>query len=67
MAKFQENPVTIVTPLIRYGLIALGSGLISKGYLTLEHVDAIAGALITFGTTGWMVMVKRKTAKGARY
>lgn len=67
MAKFQENPATIVTPLIRYGLMALGSGLISKGYLTLEHVDAIAGALITFGTTGWMVMVKRKTAKGARY
>lgn len=67
MANLAENPATIVTPLIRYGLIALGSGLISKGYLTLEHVDAIAGALITFGTTGWMVMVKRKTAKGARY
>ena len=67
MKRFNENPATIVTPLIRYGLIALGGGLISKGYVTLEQVNAIAGALVTFGTTGWMIMVKRKAAKGARY
>jgi len=66
MQRFNENPATIVTPLIRYGLIALGGGLISKGYVTLEHVNAIAGALVTFGTTGWMIMVKRKAAKGAQ-
>ncbi|MGO2506325.1 MAG: Pam3-gp28 family putative phage holin [Psychrobacter alimentarius] len=67
MAKLTENPATIVTPLVRYTLIALGGGLISKGYIDQAQIDALAGAVVATVTTIWMVMVKRKAAKGARY
>lgn len=67
MAKLTENPATIVTPLVRYALIALGGGLISKGYIDQAQIDALAGAVVATVTTIWMVMVKRKAAKGARY
>lgn len=69
MAKLTENPATIVTPLVRYALIVLGGGLISKGYIDQAQIDALAGAVVATVTTIWMVMVmvKRKAAKGARY
>lgn len=67
MAKLTENPATIVTPLVRYALIALGGGLISKGYIDQAQIYALAGAVVATVTIIWMVMVKRKAAKGARY
>lgn len=67
MSKFKENPTTIATPLVRYTLIALAGGLISKGYIDHAQIDAIAGAVVALATTAWMVMVKRKAAKGAQY
>ena len=67
MSRFNENPATVVTPLVRYALIALGGGLISKGYITLDQVNAIAGAVVTLATTAWMVLVKKNVyKKGAK-
>lgn len=60
MGLFNENTATMVTPLIRYGLIAVAGGLISKGYITAEQVEIVAGALISIGTVAWLTIVKRK-------
>lgn len=59
MKLFNENPATMFTPLLRYALIALAGGLISKGYITAEQVDVVAGALVSLGTVVWMTMVKK--------
>ena len=67
MAKLTENPATIITPLVRYSLIAVAGGLVSKGYIDHAQIDAIAGAIVALGTTAWMILVKRNAAKGARY
>lgn len=66
MSRFYEDPTAIVTPLVRYGLIALGGGLISKGYIDAEQINALAGAVVTIATTAWMIVVKSKATKGAR-
>lgn len=65
MTQLTEHPATIVTPLVRYVLIALAGGLISKGYIDHAQINAIAGAVVALATTAWMVMVKRNAAKGA--
>lgn len=60
MSIFNENTATMVTPLIRYALIAVAGGLISKGYITAEQIDIIAGAIVSLGTVAWLAIVKNK-------
>lgn len=60
MKLFKENTATMVTPLIRYALIAVAGGLISKGYITAEQIDIIAGAIVSLGTIAWLAIVKNK-------
>lgn len=60
MSLFKENKAAMVTPLIRYALIAVAGGLISKGYITAEQVEIVAGALVSIGTVTWLAIVKRK-------
>lgn len=60
MSIFNENPSTIITPLLRYGLIAAAGGLISKGYITAEQVEIVAGGLVSIGTVAWLAIVKYK-------
>lgn len=60
MNIFKENPAALLTPLLRYLLIALAGGLISKGYITAEQIDMVAGSLVSIVTIVWLVMVKRK-------
>lgn len=59
MKFLNESPATILTPLLRYALIALAGGLISKGYITAEQIDVVAGALVSLGTVAWMTLVKK--------
>lgn len=60
MQIFKENTTTMLTPLIRYALIAVAGGLISKGYITAEQVDIVAGAIVSLGTVAWLAVVKNK-------
>lgn len=60
MSIFNENTATMITPLIRYALIAVAGGLISKGYITAEQIDIIAGAIVSIGTVAWLAIVKNK-------
>lgn len=60
MSLFNENTATMATPLIRYALIAVAGGLISKGYITAEQVDIVAGAIVSIGTVAWLAIVKNK-------
>lgn len=60
MKFFKESTATMVTPLIRYALIAVAGGLISKGYITAEQVDIAAGAIVSLGTVTWLAIVKNK-------
>lgn len=60
MSLFNENPSAIITPLLRYGLIALSGGLISKGYITAEQVEIVVGAIVSVGTVAWLAVVKYK-------
>lgn len=47
--------------LIRYGLIAAGSFLTGKGYITSEQVTTIVGALGTIFPIVWGLYVKANT------
>ena len=60
MKLFKENTATMITPLIRYVLIAVAGGLISKGYITAEQVDIIAGGIVSLATVAWLAIVKNK-------
>lgn len=60
MKIFDENPATVLTPLVRYALIGLGGGLISKGYITADQINAVSGAVVTLLTTAWLFAVKAK-------
>ena len=60
MQLFKENTATMVTPLIRYALIAVAGGLISKGYITAEQIDIIAGGIVSLATVAWLAIVKNK-------
>lgn len=60
MKLFNENTATMVTPLIRYALIAVAGGLISNGYITAEQLDIVAGAIVSVGTVAWLAVVKNK-------
>ena len=60
MSIFNENTATMVMPLIRYALIAVAGGLISKGYITAEQVDIVAGAIVSLATVAWLAIVKNK-------
>lgn len=64
MKFLNESPATIITPLLRYALIALAGGLISKGYITAEQIDVVAGALVSLGTVAWMTLVKKRQKEG---
>lgn len=64
MKFLNESPATIITPLLRYALIALAGGLISKGYITAEQIDVVAGALVSLGTVVWMTLVKKSQKEG---
>lgn len=55
-----ENPATVLTPLVRYALIALCGGLITKGYITAEQVNTLTGLVVAGITTAWMFAVKAK-------
>lgn len=60
MQLFKESTATMVTPLIRYALIAVAGGLISKGYITAEQIDIIAGGIVSLATVAWLAIVKNK-------
>jgi hypothetical protein len=47
--------------LLRYGLIAVGSFLTGKGYITSEQVTTIVGALGTIFPIAWGLYVKANT------
>lgn len=52
----------VIGSLLRYALIALGGWLGIGGLLDAETVNALGGALITLGTTAYM-MWKRWSTK----
>lgn len=58
MSKF-ETKDGIFLPIFRYTLIAIGSTLVTKGYVTAEQLDSVVGALMMLGTTGWLVYNKK--------
>lgn len=54
-----EKPDGVMMPIIRYALIGIGSTFVSKGYLTADQLQAIVGAIMVMGTTGWLVYNKK--------
>lgn len=47
--------------ILRYLLIAGGSFLVGKGYITSENVEVIVGAIGAIGTVVWGIYVKSGT------
>ncbi len=50
---------SIAFPIIRYGLIGLGTGLVQNGILTSTQADTAVGAIMTLCTVGWLVYNKK--------
>lgn len=51
----------IVWQILRYLLIAGGSFLVGKGYITSENVDTVVGAIGSIGAVLWGIYVKTGT------
>lgn len=67
MKFLNENPATVITPLVRYALIFIGGGLVSKGAVSAEDVNTFAtvaaGAISTLAASTWMFAVKYRNKK----
>lgn len=50
-----------VWQIIRYGLIALGSFIVGKGYITSDQVTTLVGALGAIFPIAWGIYVKSNT------
>ncbi len=48
----------VMMPLFRYALIAAGSSLVTRGYLSTEDLNTIVGSLLTLGTSLWLIYIK---------
>lgn len=60
-APERTSNMDLVWQLLRYGLIAGGTTLVTKGFLTEEQMQAAVGAAVALGTVGWGVFVKSGT------
>lgn len=49
---------SIVFPVIRYVLIGLGTNLVHSGMMNAMQLETVVGALMTLGTTGWLIFNK---------
>lgn len=54
-----ETKDGVFMPVIRYALIAVGSGFVQQGFITADQLNIAVGAIITLGTTAWLVYNKK--------
>jgi hypothetical protein len=51
---------TLLIPIVRHGLTALGASLVAKGYLDASGTDMIVGIGVNVMSLGWMLFSKLK-------
>lgn len=55
--------MTLILPLVRHGLTALGGYLASAGVIRESDIEQVSGALIVIGSVLWMFIEKRLKAR----
>ena len=54
-----EKQDSILFPVIRYALIALGTNLVHSGLLNAAQLETVVGAAMTLGVTAWLIFNKK--------
>ena len=54
-----EKQDSVLFPIIRYSLIALGTNLVHSGLINTAQLETTVGAVMTLGATGWLIFNKK--------
>ena len=54
-----EKQDSVLFPVIRYALIALGTNLVHSGLLNATQLEISVGAVMTLGATAWLIFNKK--------